>query len=65
MILNISTFARGLIFSYKSKIGYLFSYGDTKSAPPYQYFYAGGIRSVRGFKQNYLGQKLCILQDIV
>ena len=48
---------RGLIFSYKSKIGYLFSYGDTKSAPPYQYFYAGGIRSVRGFKQNYLGPK--------
>ena len=48
---------RGLIFSYKSKIGYLFSYGDTNTAPPYQYFYAGGIRSVRGFKQNYLGPK--------
>ncbi len=48
---------RGLIFGFRSKIGYLFSYGDTKSAPPYQYFYAGGMRSVRGFKQNYLGPK--------
>ena len=48
---------RGLIFGYRSKIGYLFTYGDTESAPPYQYFYAGGMRSVRGFKQNYLGPK--------
>ncbi len=49
--------ARGLIFSYKSKIGALFTYDETKTAPPYQHFYAGGMRSVRGFKQNYLGPK--------
>ena len=48
---------RELIFGFRSKIGYLFTYGDTESAPPYQYFYAGGMRSVRGFKQNYLGPK--------
>ena len=47
----------GLIFAYKSKIGALFAYGDTQTAPPYQHFYAGGMRSVRGFKQNYLGPK--------
>ncbi len=46
-----------LIFSYRSRIGVLFAYGDTETAPPYQYFYAGGMRSVRGFKQNYLGPK--------
>ena len=46
-----------LIFSYRSRIGILFPYGDTETAPPYQYFYAGGMRSVRGFKQNYLGPK--------
>ncbi len=47
----------GLIFAYKSRIGLLFTYGDTETAPPYQHFYAGGMRSVRGFKQNYLGPK--------
>ncbi len=46
-----------LIFSYRSRLGYLFPYGDTETAPPYQHFYAGGMRSVRGFKQNYLGPK--------
>tara|TARA_B100000003_G_scaffold131743_1_gene118229 strand:+ start:2107 stop:4431 length:2325 start_codon:yes stop_codon:yes gene_type:complete len=49
--------SRGLIFGYRSNIGYLFAYGDTQTAPPYQNFYAGGMRSVRGFKQNYLGPK--------
>ena len=48
---------RGLIFGFRSNIGILFSYGDTETAPPYQHFYAGGMRSVRGFKQNYLGPK--------
>ena len=47
----------GLVFGYKSRIGALFTYGDTQTAPPYQHFYAGGMRSVRGFKQNYLGPK--------
>lgn len=47
----------GLVFAYKSRIGALFTYGDTQTAPPYQHFYAGGMRSVRGFKQNYLGPK--------
>ena len=47
----------GLVFAYKSRIGALFTYGDTQTAPPYQHFYGGGMRSVRGFKQNYLGPK--------
>tara|TARA_B100001029_G_scaffold39681_1_gene30760 strand:- start:8883 stop:11210 length:2328 start_codon:yes stop_codon:yes gene_type:complete len=47
----------GLIFGYRSNIGALFAYGDTTAVPPYQHFYAGGMRSVRGFKQNYLGPK--------
>ena len=46
-----------MIFGYRSRIGALFTYGDTETAPPYQHFYAGGMRSVRGFKQNYLGPK--------
>jgi outer membrane protein insertion porin family len=45
------------IFSARSEIGALFSYGDTKNSPPYQNFYAGGLNSVRGFKQNTLGPR--------
>ena len=48
---------RGFVFGFRNNIGILFSYGDTETAPPYQHFYAGGMRSVRGFKQNYLGPK--------
>jgi outer membrane protein insertion porin family len=31
--------------------------GDTTAAPPYKQFYGGGPRSVRGFKESYLGPR--------
>ena len=46
-----------LIFSTRNEFGALFSYGDTENSPPYQNFYAGGLKSVRGFKQNTLGPR--------
>ena len=46
-----------LIFSSRNEIGALFAYGDTESSPPYENFYAGGLKSVRGFKQNTLGPR--------
>ncbi len=46
-----------LIFSARTEIGALFAYGDTEKSPPYQNFYAGGLNSVRGFKQNTLGPR--------
>ena len=46
-----------LIFSSRNEIGALFAYGDTENSPPYENFYAGGLKSVRGFKQNTLGPR--------
>ena len=46
-----------LIFSSRNELGALFAYGDTENSPPYQNFYAGGLKSVRGFKQNTLGPR--------
>ena len=45
------------IFSARTEIGALFAYGSTENSPPYQNFYAGGLSSVRGFKQNTLGPR--------
>ncbi|HWT15339.1 MAG TPA: outer membrane protein assembly factor BamA [Patescibacteria group bacterium] len=39
----------------KAELGYGDGYGETGSLPFYQNFYAGGVRSVRGFEDNTLG----------
>jgi outer membrane protein insertion porin family len=42
-------------FALKADLGYGKAYGDTEQFPFFQNFYAGGIRSVRGFRANTLG----------
>lgn len=44
-------------FSMHGNLGYGDTYGDTNAFPFFENFYAGGIRSVRGYKSNTLGVK--------
>ena len=46
-----------LTLAYGGKIAYGDAYGSTESYPFFQNFYAGGQKSVRGFKSNTIGLK--------
>ncbi|MFT7413775.1 MAG: outer membrane protein insertion porin family [Methylophagaceae bacterium] len=46
-----------LTLALGGNLGYADAYGDTEELPFFQNFYAGGIRSVRGFQTNTLGVK--------
>ncbi len=46
-----------LILALSGNLGYGDAYGSTYDFPFFENFYAGGIRSVRGFKANTLGVK--------
>ena len=55
--LQYISFSENLTFRYKFNIDYGSAYGDTTELPPFERFYAGGSRSIRGYDGNSLGAK--------
>lgn len=48
---------RSLTLAVNAELGYGDGYGDTPVLPFFEHFYAGGVRSVRGFEDNTLGPR--------
>jgi len=42
---------------FNTNLGYAKPFGDTKTLPPFENYYAGGSRSVRGYDGNSLGPR--------
>jgi len=49
------TISEGYTFMYNLEMDYGTAYGDTTELPPFERFFAGGTRSVRGYEGNSLG----------
>lgn len=49
--------AKDLVFSLRGDFGYGDGYGSTDTLPFFEHFFAGGVQSVRGFRQNTLGPR--------
>lgn len=48
---------------FNTNLGYAGYFGDTKSVPPFEHYYAGGSRSVRGYDGNSLGPRDSVTND--
>jgi outer membrane protein insertion porin family len=49
--------SRRWVVRFNAELGFGEAMGDTTALPPYKQFYGGGPKSVRGFKESYLGPR--------
>jgi len=49
--------ARNLTFRLLGEVAYGNGYGDTNQLPFFEHYFAGGVRSIRGYKANTLGPR--------
>jgi outer membrane protein insertion porin family len=49
--------SRRWILSFNAETGITGALGDTTAAPPYKQYYAGGPKSIRGYRESYLGPR--------
>ena len=56
-------FAEDVTLLFNTNLGYAKPYGDTKTLPPFEHFYAGGSRSVRGYDSSSLGPRDAVTND--
>ncbi len=47
----------GISFSLNGELAYADVYNDTESLPPFEKYFAGGTRTVRGYRANTLGPR--------
>jgi len=47
----------GFLAQINTSLGYVDTYGDADTVPPYENFFAGGTRTVRGYRDGTLGPR--------
>lgn len=55
--------SKNLTLSLTGEIGYGDGYSDTEKLPFFENFFAGGVQSVRGYRDNTLGPKSTVFGD--
>jgi len=55
--------AENVTFLFNTNLGYAKPFGDTKTLPPFENYFAGGSRSVRGYDGNSLGPRDSVTND--
>jgi len=55
--------AEDVTLLFNNNLGYAKPYGNTKTLPPFEHYYAGGSRSVRGYGGSSLGPRDAVTND--